>query len=147
MKQISTAQFLGAFAKLRKWTIGFVMCVCVCPSVFPHGTTRLPLDGFSWNLICDYFSKICRDNSSFINIGQEWRVLCMKASIHLWSYLAQFFLECELFQSKVVEKIKTHIMVNIFFKSCRLWDNVEKYFRAGQATDDNMAPTHCMLDT
>ena len=32
--------FLGAFAKLRKATIGFVMSVC------PHGTTRLPLDGF-----------------------------------------------------------------------------------------------------
>jgi len=26
---------------------------------------------------------------------------------------------------------------NIFFrKSCRLWDNVEKYCRAGQATDE-----------
>ena len=32
---------LGAFAKLRKATISFVM------SVRPHGTTRLPLDGFS----------------------------------------------------------------------------------------------------
>jgi hypothetical protein len=36
--------FLGEFANLRKATIGFV--VSVCPS-FPHGTTRLPLDGFS----------------------------------------------------------------------------------------------------
>ena len=26
----------------------------------------------------------------------------------------------------------------IFLKSCRLWDNVEKYRRAEQATDDNM---------
>ena len=24
-------------------------------------------------------------------------------------------------------------------------DNVEKYFRAGQATDENMAHAHCML--
>jgi hypothetical protein len=31
-------------------------------------------------------------------------------------------------------------------KSCRLWDNVEKYCRAGQAADDNMAHAHCMLD-
>jgi len=28
----------------------------------------------------------------------------------------------------------------------RLWDNVEKYCRAGQATCDNMAHAHCMLD-
>jgi len=30
---------------------------------------------------------------------------------------------------------------------CRLWDNVEKYCRTGQATDYIMAHAHCMLDT
>jgi len=41
----------------------------------------------------------------------------------------------------------THSIFNNFSfrKSCRLWDNVEKYCRAGQATDDNMAHAHCML--
>jgi len=36
-------------------------------------------------------------------------------------------------------------MFNKFFprKSYRLWDNVEKYCRAGQATDDNMAHSLC----
>jgi len=33
--------FLGAFAKLREVTTTFVMSVC--PSVLPHGATRLPL--------------------------------------------------------------------------------------------------------
>jgi len=40
--------------------------------------------------------------------------------------------------------------VRYFFsprKSCRLWDNVQKYGRAWQATDDNMAHSRCMLDT
>ena len=36
---------LGAFAKLRKATISFVMSVRL--PVRRHGTTRLPLDGFS----------------------------------------------------------------------------------------------------
>ena len=45
--------FLGAFAKLRKATIIFVVSVRL--SVRQHGTTRLPLDWFSWNLISDYF--------------------------------------------------------------------------------------------
>jgi len=38
---------------------------------------------------------------------------------------------------------------NLFFfrKSCRLCENVEKYCSSGQATDDNMAHAHCMLDT
>jgi hypothetical protein len=40
-------------------------------SVRPHGTTRLPLEGFSWNLIFHYFSKICRENSISIKICQE----------------------------------------------------------------------------
>ena len=48
-----------------------------------------------------------------------------------------------MFQAKVVEKIKTHFMLNNFFfffqKSYLLWPNVEKCCRAGHATDDNMA--------
>ena len=38
----------GAFAKLRKATVVFVTSVPVSfhPSVCPHGTTRLPLDGY-----------------------------------------------------------------------------------------------------
>ena len=44
-----------------------------CPSVCPHGTTtRLQMDAFSWNLIFEYFSKICQKNlKSFIQIWQE----------------------------------------------------------------------------
>ena len=73
----------------------------------------------------------------------------MKANVNFWSYLAYFFLEWEMFQTKVVEKINTHILcsVAVFRKSYRLWDNVEKYCRSGQATDDNMAHAYCMLDT
>ena len=63
----------------------------------------------------------------------------MKTCVYLLSYLAQFFLEWEIFQTEVVEKIKTHILypttLSFFLKSCRLWDNVEKYGSAGHATD------------
>jgi hypothetical protein len=43
-------------------------------------------------------------------------------NIHLWSHLAQFFLECGMCQTKVVEKIKTHILCSVNFsrQSCRL---------------------------
>jgi hypothetical protein len=52
-----------------------------------------------------------------------------------------------MFQIKVVDKIETHILCSVTFfqKSCRLWDNVEKYGGAREAADDNMA-TRCMLD-
>jgi hypothetical protein len=64
----------------------------------------------------------------------------MKTYARLWQYLAEFFLEWQMFQTKVVEKIKTHILysVNFFRKSYRLWDNVEKWGRAGQAIDDTI---------
>ena len=55
-----------------------------------------------------------------------------------------------MFQTNAVEELKTHILWLANFikkKSCRLLENVEKYYKAGQATDDNTAHAHCMLDT
>ena len=63
--------FLGLFEKLRKATLCFVMSLSLCPSVCPHGANRLLLDGFSWNFVFEYCSKICRENSRFIKIGKE----------------------------------------------------------------------------
>ena len=74
----------------------------------------------------------------------------MKANIHVVSYLVQFFLEWEMFQTKsCTENHNTFYFNNLFFKkkSCRLWDNVEKYCTAGQVTDNNMVHAHCMPDT
>ena len=87
------------------------------------------LGGFPWKLIFEYFSKICWENSSFIKIGQKWRVLYMKINIHVLSYLAQFVLDWEMFQTKFVEKIKTHILCLITFSENRavyanMWENI-----------------------
>jgi hypothetical protein len=48
-------EFLGAFATLWKRTISFVTSFGL--SVPSHGTARLSLDGFSWNLILSIFRK------------------------------------------------------------------------------------------
>jgi hypothetical protein len=40
---------------------------------------------------------------------------------------------------KFVEKITTQFLVQFFLKKIVLLDYVEKYCRAGQVTDDNMA--------
>ena len=60
-------EFLGALAKLRKATVSFVnVCLSVYrPSFRPHGATRYPLDGFSLNLMFEYFSKVCRKKIRF----------------------------------------------------------------------------------
>jgi hypothetical protein len=45
-----------------------------------------------------------------------------------------------MFQTKVVEKIIAHILRSVTFlrKSCPLRDNVETFFRFGEATDDSI---------
>jgi hypothetical protein len=39
----------------------------------------------------------------------------MNTYVHLGQYLAEFSLEWEMFRTKFVEKIKTHVMFNNFF--------------------------------
>jgi len=71
----------------------------------------------------------------------------MKTDIHLLSYLPQFFLEWKMFQTKVVEKIKKHILCSMFLFNRAvyeiMWKNIVE---RGKATDGNMAHAHCMLD-
>jgi len=100
--------FLGAFAKLRKATISFVTSVCppIRPSFCPHGTARLPRNGFSWSFTFGYISlESDKNNGHFTRIP-----LYNYDNISLNS-----FLEWEMFQTKVVEKIKTRTLCSIIF--------------------------------
>jgi hypothetical protein len=68
----------------------------------------------------------------------EWLLLYMNTYIHLWQYVAELFWEWEMLQTSVVEKIIPHFLCLVVFfspKSCRLWDNVEKYGTARQTKD------------
>ena len=62
----------------------------------------------------------------------------LQEDLSIWQYLTQLFLQWEIFQTKILQKIKTHILcsIHIFWESCHLWDNVEKYHTARQVTDD-----------
>jgi len=51
-----------------------------------------------------------------------------------------------MFQTKVVEEIKTHIFDIFVFENRPVCEMTWKTFKAGQATDDNMAHVHCVLD-
>jgi hypothetical protein len=72
----------------------------------------------------------------------------VKTFSHLWKYLAELFLEWEVFEITRVEEIKIHSLcsVTVFRKSYRLWDNVEKCGGAREATNDKspraQAPAH-----
>ena len=68
--------FLDMFVKLRKSTMSFVKSVClsVCLCVRPPVSIEQfgPVDGFSLNLVYQYFSNICRENSRLIQISPTW---------------------------------------------------------------------------
>ena len=107
-------RFTGALAKLRKATISFIMSVCV--SVRPHWTTERIFRKSAEKIRVSLRS--CRSNSYF-----TWR------PVHFWSYLAQFFLKWETFQTKVVEKLKIHVLCSVTFLGNRqvceiLWENI-----------------------
>jgi hypothetical protein len=110
---------------LRRATISFVMSAR--PSAWNDSTTtrRMFMKFYIW-----LFSNYIEKNSSFVKIRQEY----MKTNIHFQSYFSQLFLEWKMFQTKVAEKLKIHILCPLTFvrKSCILWNNVEKYCRAGQ---------------
>jgi len=131
---------------LRTATISFVMPVylSVRPSASPYGTTWLPLDWFSLNLVSENFSKIWWDSSGFIKPWQEYPVLYMQTNIHFGTNLVLFFLNKKC--SGQICREKTHILSSVTF-FFRFWENVAKYCSAGQATDENMAHAHCVLYT
>jgi hypothetical protein len=120
-----TLLFFSEFTKLQKAT-SFDMSVSLSFFFFfcANRTSQLPVVGFSSILVFEYFWKICWENSSFIEICQEYLVLHLKTNSHLWQYLACLFLEWETFRTKFVSKIKTNILcsVNLFSKSHAVYD-------------------------
>jgi hypothetical protein len=106
-------------------------CLSVSLSLSPHGTTGLHWRDFQEILWWSIFRKPDKNSRP---------ALCVKTCVHLWLYLAEFFLEWEMLQTKVVQKTKTQIIFSHFFfpKVLPLWHNVEKkYYRSTLATDDN----------
>ena len=69
--------------------------------------------------------------------------LCMFVIITRW-----ILLKMRRFSNKILEKIKTDFLFPFFppRKSCRFWQRVEKYDSTRQATADNTAYAHWMLD-
>ena len=109
------------FAKLRKATIGFIMSVCPSAWIISAPTGQIFMKFGIWVSL-----KIYWENSSFIKVWQELQVLYMQTGIHFLSYLTHFALEWEIFQTKVVEKIKAlfsenHAICKIMWKNIVEW--------------------------
>jgi len=86
------------------------------------------------------FSEICEEHLSLVKICQEKRLLYVKTYVHLLSYIAEFFVEWEMFQTNDIQKIKTRISCSIIFsrKSFPVWHDMEAYRIDGQVTDNKI---------
>jgi hypothetical protein len=91
---------------LRKETIIFVM------SVRLHGTTRLSLDGFSWNL--NIFRKSAGKIQGSLKYVKNNGYYIHEDRYKFLIILAEFFLEWEVFKS-CRESQNTHFMFNNIF--------------------------------
>jgi hypothetical protein len=74
----------------------------------------------------------------------------MKTFRHLWKYLAEFFLEWETFQIKVVEKSKhTSYFQSFFFfflENRAVYEIMSKKYGGAREATENMSRALCMLD-
>jgi hypothetical protein len=119
-------------------------------SVPPHGTPRLPLDGFSWNFIFNHFSKNLWRCFKFHSIRTK-----VTGPLHenKYTFLSIFRWDLRIMRNISDKSCRvsqnTHCVFNIAFRrSCSLRDIVDYvYCKAWQAADDNMAHVQCMLDT
>ena len=137
---------LGAFKKLRKSTISFVMSVCQSDRTEQHGCHWTDIHEI---LHFGYFSKKK-------NLLRKFRLLLKSdknnGTVHEDRYKFLVVSRSVLprmrkVTNKVLEKteVQNICSTNFFFfrKLCRVWDNVEKY---GRGTDHNMTHAHYILD-
>jgi hypothetical protein len=122
---------LGAFATLRKETISFFMSVC--PSAAwnnsaPTGRIFTRFDIWVFSKKLKFRWNLTRVTGT---LHEELRKCLISGWIRLTTRKAS---------DKSCRQNQTHIFCSITFirKSCRLWDNVEKYGTAGQAADENI---------
>jgi hypothetical protein len=68
--------------------------------------------------------------------------------MHIYDHISLNASYNKKYFKKKLEKTQTHIScrITVVFETCHLWDSVEKYGSAGQATGGNMAHMFCTLD-
>ena len=100
--------------------------------------------GFSLNFIFEDFFEIRVLLKSDRNDGY---FTCKPINIFIMSY--SFLLRIRNVSDESCRQNSKHILCSVlFFANCAVYEKMwNKYCKGGQATDDDMAHTHCMLDT
>jgi hypothetical protein len=113
---------------------------CWVCNVCPHGTTWLPLDGFSWSMMCVWISW-----KSVKKIEVSLKPVNNSGTVHENQCALMIIYRGILFRMRTFsdrmcrENHNTHFMFNCFIEKLHhLWENVEKYCTSRQVTDGNI---------
>jgi hypothetical protein len=135
---------LGAFAKLRKTTGSFMSVIFVNKVQLGSDWTDFHETCYLWI----FFENLSR------KLKCHWNLTRITGTLPEDQYTFLIVSRSVLFRMRNVsdkscrENQNTLYDEKLFFRNlCRLWDNLEKYGRAGQVTCDNMAHANCKLDT
>ena len=131
--------FISLFRRIRK-NRKALSSPSVCMFVGPRGTSRLPLDGFWWNLVCVPFLRKCIEKIQFLLEYDKNNGYFTEDVFTFMTVSRSILLIMRNILDKIVEKILCSVFCNFFFfrKSCRLWDNAEKYYGVKNVTNENM---------
>ena len=135
--------FLGAFAKLPKANISFVM------SVRPHGTTQLPQEGFSWNLILEgFFEKSVEKIEVPLKPDKNKGHFIWKP-IYIFIISLSFHLRMRNVSDKSCSEYQNtnFVFSNLFFLNRAFYEKMWKNIQERGRPDITIAHVHCMLDT
>ena len=122
-------------------SLPFYLSVCLYVTLSVRTDNRLPLDWFSWIWYLRIFRKSVENpqvsfKSDKNNVHFTWRLMYIYETISL---------NYSIFQTAVVVKIAKYLIFTEFFPTAfRLWDNVGKYGKATEATDDNIIRRMCL---
>jgi len=119
-KCISNSTFQKTYNSLCL-SIRLFVCTSLWINSAPNGRIFM-------KFLFEYVSKNCQEISIFIKIWNGW-VLCRNTSMHLWSYISQFFLEWKFLSDKTCrDNCNTHFTFSKGFfprKLCHSQDNVK----------------------
>jgi hypothetical protein len=118
-----------------------------CPSVCPATWNKLGSHWTDFHVFC--YLSISGKPAKKIQVSLESQKNDGYFTRRPMYTFYNVFLEREMFQTAVVEQIKTHIWCSKLFSKNRVVFEItwKKYCRAGQATDDNKTHAHWMPDT
>jgi hypothetical protein len=117
----------------------------VCLSAWNSAPTAQTFMTFDIWLSC-FFENLPRKFKFHYNPTRIWHFTWIPA-VNVWEYLAEFYLESEIFKTNVVEKIKDIFYIQQLFSENRVTlKTMWRYVTARHAIDGNRAHALCMLD-